>query len=196
MDDLLQIGIITAPRGLKGELKVFPTTDDKDRFLDLESVLVSTPEGIREMKIESCRFFKQFVLPFSYLFYNSPALFGRKQFDWVKTLSVCAFSKRYDRHTFPERDKSAQVFNAFIKILPVVYTSTQNYLKIHFYMCFIKLFKLLKKPCCIGVFKHIFAKFHIRGMYGNIDGRKMIKDYSVKVFIFHICKSDIIPLQK
>ncbi len=62
MDDLLQIGIITAPRGLKGELKVFPTTDDKDRFLDLESVLVSTPEGIREMKIESCRFFKQFVL--------------------------------------------------------------------------------------------------------------------------------------
>ena len=62
MDDLLQIGIITAPRGLKGEMKVFPTTDDKDRFLDLESVLVSTPEGIREMNIESCRFFKQFVL--------------------------------------------------------------------------------------------------------------------------------------
>ena len=40
MEDLLQVGIITGTHGLKGEVKVFPTTDDKERFLDLEDVLV------------------------------------------------------------------------------------------------------------------------------------------------------------
>ena len=30
MDDLLQIGIITTTHGIKGEVKVFPTTDDKN----------------------------------------------------------------------------------------------------------------------------------------------------------------------
>ena len=33
-----QVGIITSTHGLKGEVKVFPTTDDPERFLDLEEV--------------------------------------------------------------------------------------------------------------------------------------------------------------
>ena len=33
MEDLFQVGIITGTHGLKGEVKVFPTTDDKERFL-------------------------------------------------------------------------------------------------------------------------------------------------------------------
>ena len=32
MEDLLQVGVITGTHGLKGEVKVFPTTDDKERF--------------------------------------------------------------------------------------------------------------------------------------------------------------------
>ena len=42
MEDLLQVGIITTTHGLKGEVKVFPTTDDKERFLDLTQVFVET----------------------------------------------------------------------------------------------------------------------------------------------------------
>ena len=42
MEDLLQVGVITGTHGLKGEVKVFPTTDDKERFLDLEDVLLDT----------------------------------------------------------------------------------------------------------------------------------------------------------
>ena len=42
MEDLFQIGIITGTHGLKGEVKVFPTTDDKERFLDLDTVLIDT----------------------------------------------------------------------------------------------------------------------------------------------------------
>ena len=44
MEDLLQVGVITGTHGLKGEVKVFPTTDDKERFLDLEEVLLRDQE--------------------------------------------------------------------------------------------------------------------------------------------------------
>ena len=63
MEDLLQVGIITTTHGLKGEVKVFPTTDDKERFLDLTQVFVQTKDGdLSEQMVEGCRFFKQFAL--------------------------------------------------------------------------------------------------------------------------------------
>lgn len=61
MEDLLQVGIITGTHGLKGEVKVFPTTDDKQRFLDLEDVLLDTGDTLLELKVEYCKFFKKFV---------------------------------------------------------------------------------------------------------------------------------------
>ena len=33
MEDLLQVGVITQPHGVRGEVKVFPTTDDVKRFI-------------------------------------------------------------------------------------------------------------------------------------------------------------------
>ena len=32
MEDFLQVGVITATHGIRGEVKVFPTTDDPERF--------------------------------------------------------------------------------------------------------------------------------------------------------------------
>lgn len=61
MEDLLQVGIITGTHGLKGEVKVFPTTNDKERFLDLEDVLLDTGRELLELKVEYCKFFKKFV---------------------------------------------------------------------------------------------------------------------------------------
>src|SRR5699024_1243976 len=61
MEDLLQVGVITGTHGLKGEVKVFPTTDDKERFLELEDVLLDTGKELLELKVEYCKFFKKFV---------------------------------------------------------------------------------------------------------------------------------------
>ena len=61
MEDLLQVGIITGTHGLKGEVKVFPTTDDKQRFLDLKDVILETGKEQIQLKVEYCKFFKQFV---------------------------------------------------------------------------------------------------------------------------------------
>lgn len=36
MEDLLQVGVITTTHGVRGEVKVFPTTDDPARFKKLK----------------------------------------------------------------------------------------------------------------------------------------------------------------
>ena len=53
MEDLLQVGVITTTHGIRGEVKVYPTTDDVHRFEELESVLLDTGKEYRELKIKS-----------------------------------------------------------------------------------------------------------------------------------------------
>lgn len=36
MEDLLQVGVITSTHGIRGEVKVFPTTDDAARLKSLK----------------------------------------------------------------------------------------------------------------------------------------------------------------
>lgn len=62
MDSLLKVGIITNTHGLKGEVKVFPTTDDARRFLDLKDVILDTGKEQKVMEIERVRFFKNLVI--------------------------------------------------------------------------------------------------------------------------------------
>ena len=45
MEDLLQVGVITTTHGIRGEVKVFPTTDDPHRFEVLPSILFGYGEG-------------------------------------------------------------------------------------------------------------------------------------------------------
>ena len=42
MEDLLQVGVITTTHGVRGEVKVFPTTDDPARFKKLKNVVLDT----------------------------------------------------------------------------------------------------------------------------------------------------------
>lgn len=62
MEDLLQVGIISSTHGVRGEVKVFPTTDDVNRFKKLKEVLLDTGNGQLKLQIESVKFFKQFVI--------------------------------------------------------------------------------------------------------------------------------------
>ena len=61
MEQMLQVGILSSTHGVRGEMKVFPTTDDAARFKKLKSVLLDTGSGLKEMQIEGVKFFKQFV---------------------------------------------------------------------------------------------------------------------------------------
>lgn len=62
MEDLLKVGIISSTHGIKGEVKVFPTTDDPQRFKKLKNVLLDSGKEKRNLKIQGVKFFKQFVI--------------------------------------------------------------------------------------------------------------------------------------
>ena len=62
MDDLLQVGIITSTHGVRGEVKVYPTTDDPRRFRRLKEVVLDTGREKINLEIEGVKFFKQFVI--------------------------------------------------------------------------------------------------------------------------------------
>jgi len=62
MDDLLKVGIITSTHGLKGEVKVFPTTDDVNRFSELKTVKLDTGREMMELKLSHVKFFKKMAI--------------------------------------------------------------------------------------------------------------------------------------
>ena len=81
MEDFLRVGVVTTTHGVRGEMKVYPTTDDPKRFLDLEKVFIDEPEGPkgtkeqpgkgskapvktvrRERAVEGVKFFKNLVI--------------------------------------------------------------------------------------------------------------------------------------
>ena len=62
MVDLLQVGIITYTHGVRGEVKVYPTTDDPRRFRRLKEVVLDTGREKINLEIEGVKFFKQFVI--------------------------------------------------------------------------------------------------------------------------------------
>ena len=57
MEDLLQVGVITTTHGVRGEVKVFPTTDDPARFKKLKNVVLDT--GKNGSYIDNCETHKK-----------------------------------------------------------------------------------------------------------------------------------------
>ena len=62
MEDTLRVGVITSTHGVKGEVKVFPTTDDAGRVKQLKEVLLDTGKERIPMEIQQVKFFKNMVI--------------------------------------------------------------------------------------------------------------------------------------
>ena len=62
MEELLQVGVITSTHGVRGEVKVFPTTDDVRRFKRLKEAILDTGKEQIVVEIEGVKFFKQFAI--------------------------------------------------------------------------------------------------------------------------------------
>ena len=58
----MQVGIITQTHGIKGEVKVFPTTDDVGRFKKLKEVIMDNGRERLNLEIEGVKFFKQYAI--------------------------------------------------------------------------------------------------------------------------------------
>ena len=63
MDDMLRVGVISSTHGVRGEVKVYPTTDDANRFKKLKTVILDLGRGEQiTLNIESVKFFKNMVI--------------------------------------------------------------------------------------------------------------------------------------
>lgn len=62
MEQLLRVGVISNTHGIRGEVKVFPTTDDPNRFKKLKKVILDTGKEQLNLEISSVKFFKNLVI--------------------------------------------------------------------------------------------------------------------------------------
>lgn len=65
MDDLFMVGTISSTHGIRGEVKVYPATDDIRRFDELKEVVLDTGKELLNLEIEGVKYFKnQAILKF------------------------------------------------------------------------------------------------------------------------------------
>ena len=62
MEQYLRVGVISSTHGQKGEVKVFPTTDDPERFRKLKKVYLDTGKDYMPLKVTGIKFFKNQVI--------------------------------------------------------------------------------------------------------------------------------------
>ena len=62
MEKQLQVGVISSTHGVRGEVKVFPTTDDVTRFRQLKKVYLDTGREMLPLEIQNVKFFKKFAI--------------------------------------------------------------------------------------------------------------------------------------
>lgn len=62
MEQTLRVGVISSTHGIKGEVKVFSTTDEPERFKKLKTVILDTGREQTTLTIEGVKFFKNMVI--------------------------------------------------------------------------------------------------------------------------------------
>ena len=61
-NDLFRVGVIANTHGIRGEVKVYPTTDNLNRFDDLKDVILDTGREHINLKVEGVRYFKNMAI--------------------------------------------------------------------------------------------------------------------------------------
>ncbi len=62
MEEYLRVGVIISTHALRGEVKVYPTTEDVKRYDDLDTVYVDSAGTKECLRVERVRYFKNLVI--------------------------------------------------------------------------------------------------------------------------------------
>ena len=62
MEEFLQVGVISSTHGVRGEVKVFPTTDDVKRYSKLKEVLLGEGSDAPILHIEGVKYQKNMAI--------------------------------------------------------------------------------------------------------------------------------------
>jgi len=96
-NDFITIGVIIAPHGVRGDLRIMPQTDFPERFMHMDACYI---DG-KEYHVASARFHKQFVLAsFKEIpDRNAAELFAKKEiqvrYQKVATTSLISLVLKY-----------------------------------------------------------------------------------------------------
>ncbi len=61
-EECLRVGTYVNTHGVRGEIKVYPHTDDVERFSDLSHLYMKTKEGLMKLDIKNARYFKNLAI--------------------------------------------------------------------------------------------------------------------------------------
>ena len=61
-ESMLRVGVISSTHGIRGEVKVYPTTDDVNRFKVLKEAYIDMGRELVPVKVTGCKFFKNMVI--------------------------------------------------------------------------------------------------------------------------------------
>lgn len=61
-EDYFRVGVIANTHGIRGEVKVFPTTEDPSRFQKMKKIILDTGEEKLTWEVASVRYFKNLVI--------------------------------------------------------------------------------------------------------------------------------------
>ena len=62
MEDLLRVGVISSAHGIKGEVNVFPTTDEPEMFAQWKTLQMIDKRQNRLMHVRGAKYFKNMVI--------------------------------------------------------------------------------------------------------------------------------------
>ena len=62
MEDFFRVGVIANTHGIRGEVKIFPTTDDVKRFDYLKEAYIDAGKEKIKVEVSSVRYFKNLVV--------------------------------------------------------------------------------------------------------------------------------------
>ena len=62
MEELFRVGVISNTHGIRGEVKVYPTTDNVRRFDDLKEVILDTGKEQLNLHVTIVKYFKNMVI--------------------------------------------------------------------------------------------------------------------------------------
>lgn len=85
MEDLLRVGVIANTHGVRGEVKVYPTTDDINRFDYLEDVILDKNGELINLHVSGVKYFKNMVILRFEEFDNLNQVEGLKGMDLLVT---------------------------------------------------------------------------------------------------------------
>lgn len=61
-DEMLRVGVISNTHGVHGEVKVYPTTDDAERFDYLKEVYLDLGQELKKLEVTRVKYFKNLVI--------------------------------------------------------------------------------------------------------------------------------------